>query len=125
MRSLISLLRLSHRQWRALAVVALLSSCSTASSLVEPWLYRAVIDDVAGVFAAPGQLKFADRAIEDVVASLRQMPASVRRLFRVPWQQFEGPAGTRRRLPPRLPQEAIATVLVAAVLLLVTRLLSE
>src|SRR5262249_48628004 len=63
--------------------------------------------------------------IQEVAGSFGQMPSSVRRLFRAPWQQFQGPAGTRRRIPPRAPEEAIATVLVAAVLLLVARLVSE
>lgn len=70
MRSLLSLLRLSPRQLRALALVAVLSSCGTASALLEPWLYRAVIDEVAGVLAASGPLKFADRfdaTDEDIV----------------------------------------------------------
>jgi ABC-type multidrug transport system fused ATPase/permease subunit len=125
MRSLFSLLRLSRRQWAALAVVAVLSSCSTAASLIEPWLYRAVVDDVAGVLVASGPLKFADRFVDDIVGSLTHVPGSARRVFHAPWRQYQGPVGTRRRLAPRAPEEAIATVLVAAVALLLARLISE
>ncbi len=125
MRSLVSLLQLSRRQWGALAIVAVLSSCSTAASLIEPWLYRAVVDDVAGVMVASGPLRFADRLIDNALGSITHVPGSARRVFHAPWQQYQGPAGTRRRLAPRAPEEAIATVLVAAIVLLLARLISE
>src|SRR5690348_13096617 len=110
MRSLVSLLQLSRRQWGALAIVAVLSSCSTAASLIEPWLYRAVVDDVAGVMVSSGPLQFADRLVDNVIGSLTNVPGSARRVFHAPWQKYQGPAGTRRRLAPRAPEEAIATV---------------
>ena len=47
------LFQLFRPRLRALLVVALLVSLSTASSLIEPWIYRAIIDDIAGVFVAP------------------------------------------------------------------------
>jgi ATP-binding cassette, subfamily B, bacterial len=122
MRWLLHLIDLSAKQWRALIGVTVLVSLSTASALFEPWVYRAVIDDVAGVLTSDS-LTFAERAFDDVKASLSRAPASLRRVFSAPLQRLEAPA--KRQLEPREPPEAIATILVAALLLVVVRLFSE
>ena len=84
------LFQLFRPRLRALLVVALLVSLSTASSLVEPWIYRAIIDDIAGVFVAPDPLEYADRALEDVTQSLRHLPGSLGRMFSAPPQKVYG-----------------------------------
>jgi len=122
--SLAGLFQLFRPRLRALLVVALLVSLSTASSLVEPWIYRAIIDDIAGVFVAPEPLEYADRALEDVTRSLRHLPGSLGRMFNAP-PQATGADDERRALASRTPQQAIATVLVGALLLVLVRLASE
>jgi len=119
------LFQLFRPRLRGLLVVALLVSLSTASSLVEPWIYRAIIDDIAGVFVAPDPLEYADRAVEDVTRSLRHLPGSLGRMFNAPLQKFSGAADERRALESRTPQQAIATVLLGALLLVLVRLASE
>ena len=86
------LFQLFRPRLRGLFVVALLVSLSTASSLIEPWIYRAIIDDIAGVFVAPDALEYADRALEDVTRSLRHLPGSLGRIFNAPLQKFAGAA---------------------------------
>jgi len=119
------LFQLFRPRLRALLVVALLVSLSTASSLVEPWIYRAIIDDIAGVFVAPDPLEYADRALEDVTRSLQHLPGSLGRMFNALPQKSAGAADERRALAFRTPQQAIATVLVGALLLVLVRLVSE
>jgi ATP-binding cassette subfamily B protein len=119
------LFQLFRPRLRGLLVVALLVSLSTASSLVEPWIYRAIIDDIAGVFVAPDPLEYADRAMEDVTRSLRHLPGSLGRMFNAPLQTFSGAADERRALESKTPQQAIATVLVGALLLVLVHLASE
>src|SRR4029453_5598342 len=82
-------------------------------------------DDIAGVFVAPDPLEFADRALEDVTRSLRHLPGSLGRMFNAPLQKFSGAADERRALESRTPQQAIATVLLGALLLVLVHLASE
>jgi len=112
-------------RWRAVLVVALLVSLGTASSLFEPWIYRAIVDDIAGVFAAPDPLEYADRAIDDVAQSVRHLPGSLGRILSAPLQRFAGAADERRELESRTPQQAMSTVLIGALLLVVVRIFSE
>ena len=125
MRTPLALISPSRKQWRDLVVIAVLVSCSTASALFEPWVYRAVVDDVAGVVTSRGHLKFAERALDDVGSSVRRTPSSVRRVFSAPLKRQHGRPAALPRLPSREPQDAMATILVAAVLLLLVRLFSE
>lgn len=88
--------------------VALLVSLSTAASLFEPWIYHAIIDDIAGVFVAPDPLEYADRAVDDVVRALHHLPGSVDRMFSGLLQRFAGGStnggcSTRRRRSRRSP----------------------
>ena len=120
------LLKLFRARWRAMALVAVLMSLSTASSLFEPWIYRAIIDDIAGVFVAPDPLDYADQVMQDVTNAVQQhLPGSLGRMFSAPLQTFTGPDDERRELDSTTPQQAIATVLVGALLLVVVRLFSE
>jgi ABC-type multidrug transport system fused ATPase/permease subunit len=119
------LFELFRPRLRAVLAVALLVSLSTPSSLFEPWIYRAIIDDIAGVFVAPDPLDYADRTIEDVRRSLRHLPGSFGRMFSAPLRKFAGAKEERRELRSRTPQQAIATVLVGALLLVLVRVFSE
>jgi ABC-type multidrug transport system fused ATPase/permease subunit len=121
----IGLLELFRSRLRAVGVVAVLVSLSTAASLFEPWIYRAIIDDIAGVFVAPDPLDYADRAIQDVTEALQHLPGSFGRMFSAPLQTFAGADDERRELDSKTPQQAIATVLVGALLLVLVRLFSE
>jgi len=47
MRTVLRILSLGRGHLRGFAVVAMLVSLSTAASLIQPWIYRAIVDDVA------------------------------------------------------------------------------
>ncbi len=51
-------------------------SLGTEATLFEPWIYRAIIDDIAGVFVTPQPLLTAEGWIERVVLSLEHIPGS-------------------------------------------------
>jgi ABC-type multidrug transport system fused ATPase/permease subunit len=106
-------------------VVALLVSLGTAASLFEPWIYRAIVDDIAGVFVAPQPVTQAGHALQELSKAVQHVPHSGRRMFRAPLHRVRPEEPQPRRLPPRTPNQAVATVMIGAVLLLVTRLLSE
>jgi ABC-type multidrug transport system fused ATPase/permease subunit len=108
-----------------LLLVALLVSLGTAASLFEPWIYRAIVDDVAGVFVAPAPVIRAEHALTELGLAFRHVPHSGQRIFKAPLRRMRAEDAGRRQLPPRTPHQAMATVLIGAALLLVTRLLSE
>jgi ABC-type multidrug transport system fused ATPase/permease subunit len=118
-------LTLGRGQGRSFLMVALLVSLGTAASLFEPWIYRAIVDDVAGVFVAPAPMVKAEHAIEELGLAFRHVPHSSQRIFKAPLQRMRAEETGRRQLPARTPHQAMATVLIGALLLLVTRLLSE
>ena len=118
------LLKLFGPRWRAVGVIAVLVSLSTVASLVEPWIYRAIVDDIAGVFVAPDPLEYADRIVEWAEQALHHLPGSFGRMFSAPLQTFNGPDNERRELASKTPQQAMATVLVGALALLLIRLFS-
>lgn len=53
MRAFIEILTLGRHRLKAFALVAVLVSLGTGATLFEPLIYRAIIDDIAGVFVAP------------------------------------------------------------------------
>ncbi len=118
-------LALGRGQGRGFLTVALLVSLGTAASLFEPWIYRAIVDDVAGVFVTPGPVVKAEHALQELGAAFRHVPHSSARIFRAPLRKMRAEETGRRALPARSPHQAMATVFIGAVLLLVTRLLSE
>jgi ABC-type multidrug transport system fused ATPase/permease subunit len=125
MRSLLAILALARGRLRAFFWVALMVSIGTAASLFEPWIYRAIVDDIAGVFVAPRPVAEAEAFFEHVGSSLGHFEKSSKRIFRAPLQRLQAQPGVKRRLAPRTPPQAVATVILGACLLLVTRLLSE
>ena len=64
MKSLLRILALGRGRAGRFALVALLVSLGTAASLFEPWIYRAIVDDVAGVFVASPAVRDAERALQ-------------------------------------------------------------
>lgn len=47
--------------------VAVLVSLGPMAPIVEPWIYRALVNDLAGVLAAPALLRAAERTFDDWV----------------------------------------------------------
>jgi ABC-type multidrug transport system fused ATPase/permease subunit len=125
-RTLLAILALARRHVAGFTVVALLVSLGTAATLFEPWIYRAIVDDIAGVFVAPRPVAEAEAFFEHLGSASGHFVHSSRRIFRAPLQRLKREAGEpRRQLPPRTAPQAVATVILGASLLLVTRLLSE
>jgi ABC-type multidrug transport system fused ATPase/permease subunit len=118
-------LALGRGRGRGFLLVFLLVSLGTVAGLFEPWIYRAIVDDVAGVFVAPAPVLEAEHAFEELGTAFRHVPHSSQRIFKAPLRRMRAEEVGRRQLPARTPHQAIATVLIGAVLLLVTRLLSE
>ena len=118
----------SRTPGRGFLLVALLVSIGTAASLFEPWIYRAIVDDIAGVFVAPasGGQGRATRS-RTVGSAFRprdaQQPAHLPRPAAADARRGDRGAAAARRRARRT--QAMATVHPRRLLLLVTRLLSE
>jgi ABC-type multidrug transport system fused ATPase/permease subunit len=125
MNTVLRILGLGREKAAGFALVAVLVSLGTAATLFEPWIFRAIVDDVAGVFVAPQPVMRAERVLERLAASVEHIEGSSRRIFRAPLRVVRPEEGRQRRLAPRTPPQATATVVIGAILLLVTRLLSE
>lgn len=125
MRTVLRILGLGRERVGGFVLVALLVSLGTGASLLEPWIYRAIVDDVAGVFVHPGPVQEAERVVERVGAAGSHMAHSAQRIFRAPLHAVRRAESGPRRLPPRTPPQATATVIIGAALLVVSRLLSE
>jgi ABC-type multidrug transport system fused ATPase/permease subunit len=125
MRTFSDILGLARGRVRAFLGVALLVSIGTGASLFEPWIYRAIVDDVAGVFVAPAPVAEAERFFDHVGSAMGHFGKSSMRIFRAPLQRLQAEPGVRRQLHPRTKPQAVATVIIGALLLLLTRLLSE
>ncbi len=127
LRPLLSVLRRGRPDLGRFALVALIVSIGTLASLFEPWVYRAIVNDVAGVFvASPEQREI--RRVEGVLSSLIpsriHLEKSGKRIFARPLQKPRPEVHTRV-LEPRTPHEAVATIVLGAVLLVMTGLLSS
>ena len=53
METFFRVLALGRERRRDFLTIAALVSAGTVATLFEPWIYRAIIDDIAGVFVAP------------------------------------------------------------------------
>jgi ABC-type multidrug transport system fused ATPase/permease subunit len=106
-------------------LVALMVSMGTIATLSEPWIYSAIIDDVAGVFASPGPVVEVESAIQRAARSVEHWPGALGRLLSVPMTRFEGDDSSHRLIESRRPREAAATVILGAILLVVIRLGAE
>ena len=125
MNTTFRILRLGRRFVVRFVVVTVLVSLGTVATLFEPWIYRAIVDDVAGVFVTPRPVVEAEHALAELASPLHHLKTSGRRMFGAPLRVVQRQPGQPRRLPPRTAPQAVATVLIGAALLVVTRLLSQ
>ncbi len=125
MRSVIQILLLGRDRVRSFALVAVLVSLGTGATLLEPWIYRSIIDDIAGTFVTPRALARADTAVNHALAALSHLDASGDRMFRLPMAPFVQHDGAARALQGRTAHEAAATVVLGALMLIVIRLVAE
>jgi ABC-type multidrug transport system fused ATPase/permease subunit len=124
MKTLWEVLALGRSRIPGFVLVAVLVSLGTGASLVEPWIYRAIIDDVAGVFVEPAPLARVELALENLGRARAHMGSSGRRVFHAPLRKVE-PSAPRRSLAPRTVHQALATVLIGALLVVVVRAVSQ
>ena len=125
MNTILHLLRLGRDRLGGFVVVALLVSLGTAATLFEPWIYRAIVDDIAGVFVTPRPVAEAERAFEGLGSPIEHLKTSGKRIFHAPLKIVTSESGRPRKLPPRTPPQAVATVVIGAILLVATRLLAQ
>ncbi len=125
MNTILKILRLGRRYLNGFLLVTVLVSLGTVATLFEPWIYRAIVDDIAGVFVAPRPMVEAERALEKLTSPAEHLKTSGRRMFRAPLKVVQREPGRPRKLPSRTPTQATATVIIGAILLVVTRLLSQ
>ena len=118
-------LRLGRRHLSGFVWVALLVSLSAAISLLEPWVYRAIVDDVASVFVAPPPVRRIESVAEHIGQSGQHLERSAGRIFHAPLREMRRRDVGKRKLQPRSPSEAVATIVVGIVLLLIARVFSE
>ena len=121
MHSFLEVLKLGRDRLRGFVLVAVLVSLGTGAALLEPWIYRAIIDDVAGVFVAEptpvGELP----ALSDLP---RTLPKSGQHIFREHRKAVPQPEAPRR-LKPKTVHEAAATLVIGVLILILARLLAE
>jgi len=119
------ILMLGRDRLKAFAVVALLVSLGTVATLIEPWIYRSIIDDIAGIFIAPPAVVEAETVVERGFRSFEHLGTSIGRMLRVPMAAFPQDDGAGRTLEQRTVHEAAATVILGAILLVTIRLVAE
>jgi len=125
MRTVLRILALGRGHLRGFALVAVLVSMGTAASLLQPWIYRAMVDDVAGVFVAPPAIREMERGFEWTTTIWEHLSGSGQRMFRVPLKHHKPEHTGVRRLAPRTMPQAVATIVLGAILLLLARMFSE
>ena len=125
-RITLRILRLGRPHAGQFLLIAVLVSLGTVSSLFQPWVYRTIVNDVAGVFVGNREVIAVEREAGAVALSLEHALDSFRRIFHGPLRQHRLKAGERpRQLPSRTLPQAVATIVVGAALLFAARLLSE
>jgi len=123
-KTILAILRRARGHFSGFALAALLVSLGTGASLIEPWIYRAIVDDVAGVFVTPRPVREAEQALDQAEDWSTHFITSAQRMFHAPLRKHHADHPPRR-LPPRTSRQAVATVILGAALLVVTRVLSE
>lgn len=124
MKAFGQVLSLGRGHLRTFLLIAVLASLGTGATLLEPWIYRAIIDDIAGVFVSSETPGRARTVAGDLQRSVRHVPSSGRRLFQQPLQKFDED-DVQREIQPRTIHQAFATILLGALILLGARSLSE
>jgi len=124
-RTVLRILALGRGHLPGFVLVALLVSMGTAASMLQPWIYRSIVDDVAGVFVAPPAIREMEQGVEWTASFWEHLSGSGQRMFRVPLKHHKPErVGVRQLLPRSMPQ-AVATVVLGAILLLLARMFSE
>ena len=95
MRTFLQILALGRRRLPSFLLVALMVSLGTVATLSEPWIYSAIIDDVAGVFVSHGPVVEMESAIQRAARSVEHWPGALGRVLSVPMTRFEGTDNTR------------------------------
>jgi ATP-binding cassette subfamily B protein len=121
MNTFLEVLKLGRDRLRGFILVAVLVSLGTGAALLEPWIYRAIIDDVAGVFVTDPSRVGELPAITDLP---RTLPQSGQHLFREHRKARPQPAAPRR-LKPKTVHEAAATLVIGVLILILARLVAE
>ena len=124
-QTFLQILGMGRSRLRSFVAVAVMVSLGTGATLCEPWIYRAIIDDIAGVFVPSPVVVEVESAIENAVRSVEHWSGALVRIFRVPMAPFEAAGSVRRTLDARHPNEAAAMVILGAILLAVIRLMAE
>ncbi len=124
MNTIARVLRLARAYLPGFALAAVLVSAGTVASLFEPWIYRAIVDEIAGVFVVPKPLASTERIVMEAQGWTSHLAGSGKRIFHAPLRAHRE-KGTRRMIESRTRPQALATVVVGAVLLVLSKLLSE
>jgi len=109
---------LARGRWREVGFVAFLVSLGTMAALVEPWIYSAIIDDIAGLWVADDSQALVGRFAQDVLQTAAHLGESALRIASVPLR-------ANLDLEARTVPQAFATVAAGAVLMVVMRLVSQ
>jgi ABC-type multidrug transport system fused ATPase/permease subunit len=124
-QTFLQILGLGRGRLRSFFVVAVMVSVGTGATLCEPWIYRAIIDDIAGVFVPSPAVVEVETAIENAARSVEHWSGALDRILSIPMAPFEVTDSNRRTLDARHPHEAAATIILGAILLVVIRLVAE
>ncbi len=124
-RTLTRVIRLGLPHRGGFLWVAALVSLGTLAGLFEPWIYRAIVDDVAGVFVQPMAVRVLERDLSQYELRFERLTHAGRRVVRAPLKRISRAEQGPRPLRPRTTHEAMNTVIASAILLVVVRLASE
>jgi ABC-type multidrug transport system fused ATPase/permease subunit len=125
MHVFLNVLQYCRGRRRQFAVVAALVAVSSMASLFEPWVYSAAIDDIAGVFVATEPVQLAERWVDNIVQVVTHLGSSARRIFGAPVGHGKFDPENPGWLAPRSPHQALATLLLGAVLLWLVRVVGD
>ena len=89
MQTFLQVLGLGRGRFRSFAFVAAMVSLGTAATLCEPWIYRAIIDDITGVFVPSPVVVEVESAIENAAQSVEHWSGALGRIFSVPMARFD------------------------------------
>lgn len=109
---------LASGHWRDVSIIAMLVSLGTLASIFEPWIYSAIIDDIAGLLVAEDSDALIGRFVQDVLQTAEHVGASALRILSAP---VRGSLELEARTLP----EAFATVATGAVLMVIVRIIAE
>lgn len=109
---------LARGRWPDVGLVAAFVSLGTLAALIEPWIYSAIIDDIAGLLVSEDTNELIGRFAQDVLQTTAHFGESALRIITVPFR-------TDLDLEARSVPQAFATIAAGAALMVLTRLLSQ